>query len=98
MARYKRMRLVPFIEDRLPLKEVRTMDIENPMTIDSLWKEKEKEPKVIDECVGCMEDIYEGEDVYEFTSITGQTVMVHQKPGCCQYYVADISNCKVAGE
>jgi hypothetical protein len=98
MVRCKGMRLIPFIEERIPFKEVKTMNVENPMVIDSLWREREKKPKVIDECVGCMEDIFEGEDVYEFTSITGQTVMVHQKSGCCQHYVSDISNCKVAGE
>jgi hypothetical protein len=73
-------------------------DIENAMVKDSLWKEREQKPKVINECLGCMEDIYEGEDVYEFTSLTGETVLVHQNAECCQQYVGAISFCKVAGE
>jgi hypothetical protein len=70
-------------------------EIENPMVIDSLWKEKE--PKVIDECAGCQEDIYLGEDVYEFEDF-GEIVLIHQKSECCMKYVSEMSFCKVAGE
>jgi hypothetical protein len=73
-------------------------DIENPMVIDSHWREKEAEPKVIGECVGCLEDIYSGEAAYKFVCITGQTVLVHQKAECCQQFIADISICEVPGE
>lgn len=73
-------------------------EIENPMVNDKLWREKETEPKAIDECVGCLEDIYVGEAAYKFISITGQTVLVHQKAECCQQFIADISICEVAGE
>lgn len=73
-------------------------EAENKMVLDSHWRHLEKEPKVIDECLGCMEDIIAGEDVYEFMSLTGDTVIVHQNSECCQQYVGAISNCKVAGE
>lgn len=73
-------------------------ELENPMVIDSLWRDREKEPEVIDECVGCQEDIYKGEAAYKFASITGQTVMVHQNAECCQQFIADISICEIAGE
>lgn len=74
-------------------------DIENSMVIDKHWRHLEQpEPKAIDECLGCLEDIYAGEDVYEFTSLTGETVLVHQNAECCQQYVGAISYCKVAGE
>jgi hypothetical protein len=74
------------------------MEVENPMVIDSLWKHQEKEPEVIDECVGCLEDIYKGEEAYKFASITGQEVMVHQRADCCMQFIADISICEIAGE
>lgn len=69
------------------------LDIENPMVIDSHWRHLEREPKVIGECAGCHEDIYEGEDIYDFDS-----GLVHQDSECCQQYVAEMSVCKLAGE
>jgi hypothetical protein len=81
------------------LKEVKTLkEIENPMVIDSLWRDQEKEPEVIDECLGCQEEIVAGEDVYKFVSVTGETVRVHQNVECCQQYIAAMAVCEVAGE
>lgn len=70
-------------------------EVENPRVIDSLWREKE--PKVMGECAGCQEDIYTGEDVYEFDDYD-QTILIHQKSECCMQYVAEMSVCRVAGE
>lgn len=67
--------------------------IENPMVIDSLWEHTERLPEVIGECEGCHEDIYEGDDIYDFDGD-----YVHQDSDCCKQYVAGISLCKVAGE
>jgi len=72
--------------------------VENPMVIDSLWRDFEQEPDVIGECAGCEEDIHEGEDVLEFMDVDGETVMVHQNSDCTYQYVSDIAVCKVAGE
>jgi hypothetical protein len=72
-------------------------DIENPMVIDKLWKEKEQEPKVIGDWAGCQEDILSGKDVYEFDDY-GEIVLIHQKSECCQHYVAEMSVCRIAGE
>jgi hypothetical protein len=72
-------------------------DIENPMVVDSLWKDREQQPKVIGDCAGCQEDVLAGEDVYEFDDF-GQTLLIHQKPECCQHYVAEMSVCRIAGE
>jgi hypothetical protein len=71
-------------------------DIENPMVIDRIWRKKEL--KVIDECAGCWEDIYEGEDVYEFVNTFGEKALIHQKDECCLQYIAGLSTCKIAGE
>ncbi|USK61305.1 hypothetical protein [Peribacillus asahii] len=65
--------------------------VENPMVMDGL--RERNEPKVVGECEGCHEAIYEGEDVYDFDG-----GLVHQDPDCCMQYVANISYCKVAGE
>jgi hypothetical protein len=73
-------------------------EIENPMVIDSLWRDQEKEPEVIDECVGCLEDIVAGEEAYKFVSVTGEIVRVHQNQECCQQYIAAMAVCEVAGE
>jgi hypothetical protein len=72
-------------------------EIENPMVIDSLWSEREKEPEAIAECAGCGKDIYRGDDVYEFEDY-GEIALIHQKADCCQHYVSEMSFCKVAGE
>jgi hypothetical protein len=101
------MRLVPFMEDkiipfsleeRIIKRELRDMNIENPMVIDSLWRGKEQEPKVISECVGCKDDIFAGQDVYEFTNEAGETVLIHDNLECCREYISDMSRCLVAGE
>ncbi|MDR7237169.1 hypothetical protein [Neobacillus drentensis] len=73
-------------------------EIENPMVIDSLWRDREKEPEVIDECLGCLEDIVAGEDVYKFVSVTGETVRVHQNSECCQQYIGALAVCEIAGD
>lgn len=62
--------------------------VENPMI-----RAQPKEPKVVGECAGCMEDILEGEDIYEFDDL-----LVHQSMACCQDYVSNRSVCRVAGE
>lgn len=69
------------------------IDVENPMVIDSIWRKHECEPKVIGECAGCQEDIYEGQYIYDFDG-----ELVHQNPECCMNYVANMSVCKIAGE
>jgi hypothetical protein len=74
------------------------MPIENPMVNDLLWTHKEQEPKVLGDCLGCQEDITEGDEVYEFQDVHGETVWVHQDGDCCMNYVADMSVCKTAGE
>lgn len=74
------------------------MEVENPMVVDSLWREKEKEPAVFGECAGCMENIVACEDYYELEDSLGNTVLVHQTSDCCWHYVAEISECKTAGE
>jgi hypothetical protein len=92
------MRLVPFMEERVIQRELRDMNIENSMVVDSLWKEKEQEQKVISECAGCENEIFAGEDVYEFTSEAGETVLIHQNLECCRHYISEQSRCLVAGE
>jgi hypothetical protein len=72
--------------------------LENPMVVDSLWRHREQEPKVVAECPGCQEDITEGEEVLEFTDVDGETVLVHQDLECTYQYVAGMARCKVAGE
>lgn len=65
--------------------------VENPMVIDRLWNDQD-EPLVVDECEGCHENIYAGDDVYDFDGS-----LVHQDSSCCMDYVANMSICKVAG-
>jgi hypothetical protein len=72
--------------------------VENPMVNDLLWTHKEQETKVLGDCVGCQEDITEGEDVYEFQDVYGETVWVHQYGSCCMIYISNLSVCKTAGE
>ena len=55
------------------------------------------QPKVICECAGCQEEIYEGDDVLEFDDVTGETVLVHQESSCAYEYVSAMATCKVAG-
>jgi hypothetical protein len=74
------------------------MSVENPMVNDLLWTHKEQEPKVLGECVGCQEDITEGEEVYEFQDVHGETVWVHQYGSCCMIYISDLAVCRTAGE
>jgi hypothetical protein len=90
------MRLVPFLDEKLNQKGLSDMTIENPMVIDNLWRKKEQE--VVAECGGCKEDIFAGEDVYEFTSEAGETVLLHQSLECCREYISEMSRCLVAGE
>jgi hypothetical protein len=70
--------------------------IENSMVMDRLWREEE--PTVICECVGCQEDILEGDQVLEFTDIDGETILLHQDSECTYQYVASMAVCKDAGE
>jgi hypothetical protein len=72
--------------------------LENPMVIDSLWRHREQEPKVICECVGCGEDIVEGDDVLVFDDVLGDKVMIHQDSECTYQYVSGMGYCEVAGE
>jgi hypothetical protein len=72
--------------------------LDNPMVIDSLWRHREQEPKVVCECPGCEEDITEGDEVLEFTDVEGETVLVHQDLECTYQYVAAMARCKIAGE
>lgn len=66
--------------------------VENPMVLPV------KEPKVIGECVGCQEDIYEGEPVYEFHGCDANGALFHENAVCCLQYVSEMSVCKIAGE
>lgn len=71
-------------------------NIENPMVLDSLWREREQEPKVFGECVGCQEDITANQYWYEVAQTTseGKHVLVHQSDECCRQYVAEMSFCR----
>jgi hypothetical protein len=92
------VRLVPFLEDRITNREVNRM-VENVMVVDSHWREREQEPKVIAECAGCENEIYSGQDVYEFTPDTGhKSVLIHQNLNCCREYISNLSRCLTAGE
>jgi hypothetical protein len=91
------MRLVPFLEDRLTNKEVNRM-IENAMVVDSRWREREREPEVVDECAGCERAIYSGQEVYEFTQENGKTVYIHDNLNCSRDYISSQSRSLVAGE
>jgi len=51
------------------------------------------EPVIVGVCEGCGQDIYEGEDVYDFSE-----GMIHQKASCCMEYVSGMSRYVVAGE
>lgn len=73
-------------------------EIENPMVIDAIWRNYEKEPAIVGECAGCLEDIYEGENILVFDDVHGETVMVHQDSECTYQYVSGMAYCKVAGE
>lgn len=73
-------------------------DIENPMVVDSHWRQQEKQQKVVGECAGCQEDIYEGEGIYAFQMSFYSKVYIHQTSECCMQYVANMSICKVAEE
>jgi hypothetical protein len=72
------------------------MNIENPMVVDSLWSQREKESKVVGECAGCQEDITADQDWYEVAGTTsnGDQIIVHQSDDCCRQYVADMSYCR----
>lgn len=72
-------------------------EVENPMVIEKLWQHKEQ-VKVVDECPGCLEDILEGEEVFEFINMFGQIALVHDNPECCRALMADICVIKIAGE
>lgn len=91
------MRLVPFLEDRITKREVNRM-VENVMVLDSYWREKEREPKVICECAGCENEIFAGQDVYEFTEESGKTVYIHDNLNCSRDYISSQSRSLVAGE
>ena len=65
-------------------------DIENPMVIDSLWREREQESKVIGECSGCEEDIYSNEQWFDFV-IKGENYLAHQDKECCYQFIAEMS-------
>ena len=67
------------------------MSLENPMVIDSLWKEFEKEPKVVAYCDGCGEEIYEGQDIYVLDD-----VMLHQESACCEEYISNAAYLETA--
>ena len=87
-----------YINYELDYKEVAPVgklprEIENPMVIDSLWNDEPKEPPIVGECAGCLEDIYAGQDIYEC-----EGELVHQDKDCCMDYVANRSRCLVAGE
>jgi hypothetical protein len=70
------------------------MSVENPLVIDSLWREFEEEQEgreVITYCDGCGEEIYEGEDVYIFDD-----VVLHQDSICCEKYISNTGHLAIA--
>lgn len=72
--------------------------VENPMLRDRFWRNFEsKEPKVVGECAGCKEEVYDYEEVYEFLEFD-EPVIIHQDAACCRQFVAEYSRCKLAGE
>lgn len=64
------------------------MQVENHMV-----RDLPEEPLVVGECAGCGEDIYLGDEVYDFGD-----GLTHQDSECCQQYVSNISICRTAGE
>jgi hypothetical protein len=76
-------------------------DIENPMVIDSLWRDQEKNWEVHGECAGCEGDIFHGDEYFELEALNGKKVekmMVHQNADCCMSYVHEMSFSRIAGE
>lgn len=67
--------------------------IENPMVVDANWRRSEREPEVVGCCEGCGDDIYSGEDIFDFDGD-----LLHQDSCCCRDYVANVSRRVVAGE
>jgi len=63
------------------------MSVENPMIVE------EREPRVVTECDGCLEEIFAGEEVYVFDG-----GITHRDSECCKSYIANKSVSKVAGE
>jgi hypothetical protein len=64
-----------------------SLDIENKMVIDRLWKDDK--PKVVGECEGCQEEIYANED-YFYLPLNGE-IYLHQNHECIHQYIIDIS-------
>lgn len=52
---------------------------------------QEKELKAIDECAGCGEDIFEGDDILERFHL-----MIHDDAECCHLFLQGISLQKIA--
>jgi len=71
--------------------------IENPMVLDSYWRDRERSPEIYGECAGCGEFINEGEEYYEF-DIENMTYKIHEKSACCRDFISDISIIRTAGE
>lgn len=74
--------------------KIQHREIENPMVVDRYWND---EPHVVGECAGCGENIYAGEDIYDYEGEL-ELILVHQNTECCEQFVSDRSRCKVAGE
>ena len=51
----------------------------------------EPEQEVVGECLGCGEEIYKGEDVYDYNG-----ELLHQDSSCCMEYISNASICKTA--
>jgi len=51
----------------------------------------EPEPEVVGICEGCGEDIYEGDDIYDFNG-----AMIHQVSMCCMEYISNSAISTVA--
>lgn len=49
------------------------------------------EPRVVDYCEGCGEEIFEGEDVYDYNG-----AMIHQESMCCMEYISNSAISTVA--
>lgn len=72
--------------------------VENPMIRDRFWYRFERfEPKIVGECAGCKEEVFDYEEVYEVQEF-GEKIIIHQDSTCCQQFISEIGRCKLAGE
>jgi len=67
--------------------------MENPMVNDRYWRIFEEDPKILGECLGCYEEIVEGDEVVDFNGD-----LIHAEHKCAYEYMTNRGILKVAGE